>query len=106
MKAFAVRLGVDTPISLRNLLHLDALMGSIAVRLGRSHEDLPLGRSDGLWHASAALIETTAFGVSEATYRRSAALRRDSIAPGLLVLQLFFTAISDSLLRARFPGRR
>jgi len=84
MRAFAVRLAVDTPVSLRHLLHLDALLGNVAARLGRAHDDLPLERSEGLWHASAALMETTVFGVAEEACKRVAALRRDSIPAGLL----------------------
>jgi hypothetical protein len=70
MKSFAVRMAIDTPISLCNLLHLDAVLGSVVCRNGGAYGDLPLACTDGLWHASAALLETTAYGASDISYIR------------------------------------
>jgi hypothetical protein len=41
MESFAVRIEIDTPLSLRGLLHLDGLLGALAVA-----EALTYGRRD------------------------------------------------------------
>lgn len=75
MKAFALRLAVDTPVALRDLLHLDAVLGSLACRNGGSYDDLPLQRTEGVYHGSAAMLETSFYGPSEESYVRVKAVR-------------------------------
>lgn len=42
--AFAIRMSVDTPLSLRTLLHLDGLLGSLAALRGQDPTNIPLSR--------------------------------------------------------------
>lgn len=70
MSGFAVRMAIDTPISLQNLLHLDGLLGSIVTKHGKSHTDIPLNRVHGVWQGSAALLETGAFGAVKTSITR------------------------------------
>lgn len=84
MKPFAVRLGIDTPISLTNLLHLDAMLGKVAFDRGGDLENIPLARRDGIWMGSAAVLETGPFGLSSSTIKRVKAIRDDNIPAGVL----------------------
>ena len=61
-ESFAVRIGIDTPLSLRGLLHLDGLLGSLAVARGREATNIPLLKHEGIWQGSAAILETGPFG--------------------------------------------
>jgi hypothetical protein len=61
-ESFAVRIGIDTPLSLRGLLHLDGLLGPLAVARGREATNIPLLKHDGIWQGSAAILETDPFG--------------------------------------------
>ena len=54
-ESFAVRIGIDTPLSLRGLLHLDGLLGSLAVARGREATNIPLLKHEGIWQGSAAI---------------------------------------------------
>jgi len=47
-ESFAVRIGIDTPLSLRGLLHLDGLLGSLAVARGREATNIPLLKHEGI----------------------------------------------------------
>jgi hypothetical protein len=84
MKPFAVRLSVDRPVALNNLLHLDAVLGKRLIDRGGTLEALPLARDVGVWCASAALLETGPFGGSEFTIPRLKALRRGHFPDGLV----------------------
>jgi len=42
MESFAVRIEIDTPLSLRGLLHLDGLLGALAVGRSKEATDIPL----------------------------------------------------------------
>jgi hypothetical protein len=62
MKSFAVRISIDTPIVLRGLLHLDALLGSLSFGRGKDPLDVPLEKWGEMWCGSAAILETGPFG--------------------------------------------
>lgn len=76
MSACAVRIEIDTPIVLHDLLHLDALLARVVTDAGGDADDLPLASTDGLWHASALLLETGAFGAVETEESRIKSLRK------------------------------
>jgi hypothetical protein len=62
MESFAVRIEIDTPLSLRGLLHLDGLLGALAVGRSKEATDIPLQKHEGIWQGSAAILETGSFG--------------------------------------------
>jgi CRISPR type IV-associated protein Csf3 len=76
---FAVRIEVETPVSLRGLLHLDGLLGALADRAGGRWDDIPLARYEGLWQGSAAFLETGPFGPVYAHQVRVKRVRADAI---------------------------
>lgn len=78
MMPFAVRLEVATPLRLAGLFHLDGLLAWAAVRRGGSAGRLPLRRTAGVWHASAALLETGPFGAVEEPLLRVKSLRPEA----------------------------
>ena len=84
MSAFAARIGIDTPIALTDLLHLDALLGRVVTDDGGDIDDLPLARTDGMWHASAALLETGPFGAVSAEQQRIKSIRKGQFPDGVL----------------------
>jgi CRISPR type IV-associated protein Csf3 len=61
-ESFAVRIDIDTPLSLRGLMHLDGLLGSHAAARGKGATDIPLQKHEGIWQGSAAILETGPFG--------------------------------------------
>ena len=83
MKPFAIRIAVTTPVALSHLLHLDGLLGYALTARGGSLEDLPLRRTDGVWHASAAMLETGMFGAAQVAVQKIKALKDDSAPEGL-----------------------
>jgi hypothetical protein len=83
-KPFLVRLGVDTSVSLNNLLHLDGLLGKVLYDQGKTIEDLPLDRHEGVWMGSAAILETGAFGLGEESITRIRAIREENMPASLL----------------------
>ena len=74
-QSFAIKLDIDTPISLAKLFHLDGLLSSLAVARGRGSDWLPLFRTNEVWHGSAAILETGPFGFLETEVPR---LRRSA----------------------------
>jgi hypothetical protein len=82
-----LRFGIDTPLSLTHLLHFDALLGRLSCDRGGSPADLPLACTQGVWHASAALIETGPFGSSTTSISRVKSLHAEHVPPGLLNAQ-------------------
>jgi hypothetical protein len=83
-KPFLVRLGVDTPVALNNLLHLDGLLGKVLYDQGKTLDDLPLECFEGVWMGSAAILETGAFGAGEETITRIRTIREENIPSALL----------------------
>lgn len=65
--SFAVRMEIDTPISLRGLLHLDGLLGALLTARGGQLDDIPLTRHFGTWQGSVAILETGPFGSTSRT---------------------------------------
>lgn len=84
MTAFAVRIPIVTPIILHHLLHLDAVLGRVVTDNGQSIDDLPLTRTGQLWHASAALLETPAFGSVDYQIQRIKSLKNGQFPEGVL----------------------
>lgn len=84
MNAVAIRIEIGTPLVLRHLLHLDALLARVVTDNGGSVEDLPLKRTDGVWHASAAFVETGPFGAVAAGQTRLKSLRKCHFPEGVL----------------------
>lgn len=87
MASFAVRIEIDTRLSLRGLLHLDGLLGAVATARGRGPGDIPLDRFDGVWSGSAAILEIGAFGAAQTKEVRIKHLVDDRI-PGEIFAQL------------------
>ena len=83
-RAFAVRVAIGTPISLRGLLHLDGLLGSLVASRGLPYDDLPLERRDGIWLASAAILETGPFGAIDTTQVRIKHVVTNAVPAGIL----------------------
>lgn len=81
--AFAIRMGVDTPLSLRALLHLDGLLGSLAALRGQDPTDIPLSRCKGIWQGSAAMLETGTFGASASVQTRIKHVSPDTVPPNI-----------------------
>lgn len=78
MSAFALRITIDTPIALNNLLHLDGLLGRLLANRGRNPTNVPLEQIEGVYCCSAALLETGAFGPVETGLTRIKRLRDES----------------------------
>lgn len=100
MAPFALRFGIDTPISLRGLLHLDALLGSFAAARGRAFNDIPLRKTivaggAPFWNASAAILETGPFGPVNDVVRRVKSLNDRHIDEGFLQSTGFSRSISE-----------
>ena len=81
---FAVRMAIDTPIEIKSLLHLDAILSLVMARRGGKADNLPLAMSHGVWHASAALLETGLFGAVRTDVPRIKSLIYDQSWTGLL----------------------
>lgn len=79
--AFAIRITISTPLSLRGLLHLDGFLGSLAVMRGSSHDNIPLSRRRGITLGSVAILETGPFGAIDASQPRTKHLN-DHYVPG------------------------
>jgi hypothetical protein len=84
MESFAVRIQIDTRLSLRGLLHLDGLLGALAVARGREATDIPLQKHEGIWQGSAAILETGPFGALAATQVRIKHLVAERVPDGIL----------------------
>lgn len=78
MSAFALRMAIDTPIALNNLLHLDGLLGRLLADRGQDPANLPLEQIEGVYRCSAALLETGAFGPVETRMARIKRIREES----------------------------
>jgi hypothetical protein len=81
--SFAVRMEIDTPISLRGLLHLDGLLGSLLTARGGRLEDIPLKRHLGTWQGSVAILETGPFGTVSRTNIRTKHVATESVPAGI-----------------------
>jgi hypothetical protein len=81
MKSFAVRFGVDTAIALETLLHLDGILCSITASQGGQWDDIPLHRTDNVWHGSAALLECGPFGPAYDEVTRLKHIHIDTVPP-------------------------
>jgi hypothetical protein len=82
--SFAVRIEIDTPISLRSLLHFDGLLGALLTARGGLLDEIPLERHLGIWQGSAAILETGPFGPVMATNTRIKHVAGDGVPAGLL----------------------
>lgn len=81
--AFAARIAIDTPLAIRKLLHLDGLLGAVKVSHGEDPYDLPLMQTSGVWHASAAVLETGVFGLISSSQKRLKYINADAVTEGL-----------------------
>lgn len=81
--SFAVRMEIDTPISLRGLLHLDGLLGSLLTARGGRLEDIPLKRHLGIWQGSVAILETGPFGTVSRTDLRIKHVATEGVPAGI-----------------------
>ena len=77
--SFALRIGIDTPIALKRLLHLDGLLCSLAATSGGRWDDIPLERYEGIWQGSAAMLETGPFGPVYGQQMRLKHVRKDTV---------------------------
>lgn len=77
--SFALRMGINTPIALKRLLHLDGLLCSLAAASGRQWDDIPLERYEGIWQGSAAMLEVGPFGPVHSQQMRLKHVRRDTV---------------------------
>jgi hypothetical protein len=75
MNGFAIRITVDTPVVLNNLLHLDGLLGRLLVSRGKNPLQVPLREVDGVFCGSAAILETGPFGGVERRIIRVKSIR-------------------------------
>jgi hypothetical protein len=82
--SFAVRMEIDTPISLRGLLHLDGLLGALLTARGGRLEDIPLTRHFDTWQGSVAILETGPFGSISRTNVRVKQVVADGVPAGIL----------------------
>ncbi len=82
ISSFAIRMGIDTPLSLRTLLHLDGLLGFLAARRGQDPRDIPLSRYEGVWQGSAAMLETGALGATLSVQTRVKHVSSDTVSSG------------------------
>ncbi len=76
-------MGIDTPLSLRALLHLDGLLGFHLSLRGQSPTDIPLARHEGVWQGSAAMLETGTFGAIASIQTRIKHVSLDTIPSGI-----------------------
>ena len=99
--SFAVRIAVETPVSLQNLLHLDGLLGALAYSAGGRWDEIPLTRYEGVWSGSAAFLETGPFGPVYDQRVRVKHVRADAIPAGI------FTALKphERTINAMSPMR-
>ena len=81
--SFAIRMGIDTPLSLRALLHLDGLLGFHAALRGHNLTDVPLSRYGGVWQGSAAMLETGTFGATASIQNRIKHVSLETVPPGI-----------------------
>ena len=79
MSGFAIRITVDTPVVLNNLLHLDGLLGRLLVRQGKDPLQVPLREVDGVFCGSAAILETGPFGAVERRIVRVKGVREQEV---------------------------
>ena len=79
MNGFAIRITVDTPVVLNNLLHLDGVLGSLLVRRRKDPLQVPLREVDGVFCGSAAILETGPFGAVERRIIRVKSVREQEI---------------------------
>jgi hypothetical protein len=75
MTIFAIRMAIDTPIAINNLLHFDGLLGHLLARRGKDPLRLPLHELEGVFCGSAALLETGPFGAVEHSVTRIKTIR-------------------------------
>jgi hypothetical protein len=83
IQSFAIRIEIDTPIALRNLLHLDGLLGAEQTLRGRRLEDIPLERRLGSWQGSVGILETGPFGPVSSRNVRLKHVPADGVPPGI-----------------------
>jgi hypothetical protein len=81
--SFAVRIEINTPISLRSLLHLDGLLGALLTARGGRLEDIPLRRHLGTWQGSVAILETGPFGPVSSTDIRIKHVAAEGVPDGI-----------------------
>ncbi len=74
-------MSIDTPLSLRALLHLDGLLGFHAVLRGQNLTDIPLSQYEGTWQGSAAILETGTFGATTSIQTRIKHVLLDTVPP-------------------------
>lgn len=79
MKSFAFRMAIDTPIALETLLHLDGLLCALTAQAGGRWDDIPLQTTEGIWHASAALLEGGPFGPAHGEIVRLKHIQTESV---------------------------
>lgn len=79
MRSFAFRIAIDTPLALETLLHLDGLLCALTARAGGQWDDIPVQRTAGIWHASAALLECGPFGPAHERILRLKHVQTDSM---------------------------
>ncbi len=75
MSGFAIRIAIDTPAVLNNLLHLDGLLERLLASRGDDPANVPLRRIDQVYCGSAGLLETGPFGAVENRWTRVKRLR-------------------------------
>lgn len=78
MSGFALRIAIDTPVVLNNLLHLDGLLERLLANRGDDPANVPLRRLDQIFCASAGLLETGPFGAVEKRATRVKRLRGEN----------------------------
>lgn len=96
MSGFAVRIAIDTPVVLNNLLHFDGLLGRLLALRGDDPAHIPLRRVDRVYCGSVALLETGPFGPVEYQRSRIKRLRgEDNCVAGANSLQAAMDAMSS-----------
>jgi hypothetical protein len=78
MSGFALRIAIDTPVVLNNLLHLDGLLERLLASRGDDPANVSLRRIDQVYCASAALLETGPFGAVENRWTRVKRMRGEN----------------------------
>jgi hypothetical protein len=76
-------MGIDTPISLRSLLHLDGLLGALLTARGGRLDEIPLERRLGTWQGSVAILETGPFGPASSTTIRIKHVAAEGVPAGM-----------------------
>jgi hypothetical protein len=84
MSGFAIRVVVDTPVILNDLLHLDALLGKLLFERGNDPLQLPLRSIENIYCGSAAIMETGPFGAVERRVTRIKSLRERDVSSRLI----------------------